>query len=99
MSSTLLKFIGKVKFMFRISRDIRDMIKIGQKKPSRDILKKRCSENKQQTYRRTPMPKCDFNKVAKQLFQKICCIFSEYLFLRTPLEVASEKENISIISL
>ena len=50
MSSTLLKFIGKVKFMFRISRDIRDMIKIGQKKPSRDILKKRCSENKQQTH-------------------------------------------------
>ena len=27
-------------------------------------LRKRCSENMQQTYRRTPIPKCDFNKVA-----------------------------------
>ena len=26
-------------------------------------LKKRCIENMQQTYRRTPMAKCDFNKV------------------------------------
>ena len=32
----------------------------------RGVLKKRCSENIQQMYRRTPMPKCDFNKVAKQ---------------------------------
>ena len=46
-------------------------------------------------YMWTLMPKCDFNKVAKQLnwnhtlawvFScKSCCIFSEYLFLRTPL--------------
>ena len=28
----------------------------------------RCSENMQQIYRGTPMPKCDFNKVAKQLY-------------------------------
>ena len=28
----------------------------------------RCSENIQQIYRRTPMSKCDFNKVAKQLY-------------------------------
>ena len=35
------------------------------------------SENMQQIFRRTLMPKCDFNKVAKQL--------SEYLFLGTPL--------------
>ena len=35
---------------------------------SRDILRKRCSENTQQIYRRTPMPKCDFNKVARQLY-------------------------------
>ena len=27
---------------------------------------KRCFENMQQIYRRTPMPKCDFNKVALQ---------------------------------
>ena len=33
-----------------------------QKQPSRGVFKKRCSENMQQIYRRTPMPKCDFNK-------------------------------------
>ena len=38
-----------------------------QKQPSRSVLIKRCSENMQQIYRRTPMPKCDFNKAAKQL--------------------------------
>ena len=27
-----------------------------------------CSENMQQIYRRMPMPKCNFNKVAKQLY-------------------------------
>ena len=52
-----------------------------QKQPSRGVLKKSCSKNIQQIYRRTPMPKCDFNKVGKQL----CWIFSEHLFLRTPL--------------
>ena len=39
-----------------------------QKQPSGGVFKKRCSENMQQIYRRTPMPKCDFNKVAKQLY-------------------------------
>ena len=29
---------------------------------------KRCFENMQQIYRRTPMPKCDFSKAAKQLY-------------------------------
>ena len=28
------------------------------KQPSRGVLKKRCSENMQQIYKRTPMPKC-----------------------------------------
>ena len=37
-----------------------------QKQPSMGTLINRCSENKQQIYRRTPMPKCDFNKVAEQ---------------------------------
>ena len=36
-----------------------------QKQPSRGILRKRCSENMQQIYKRTPMLKCDFNKVAR----------------------------------
>ena len=31
-------------------------------------LRKRCSENMQQIYWRTPMPKDDFNKVALQLY-------------------------------
>ena len=35
-----------------------------QKQPSRGVPRKKCSENMQQVYRRTPMPKCDFNKVA-----------------------------------
>ena len=39
-----------------------------QKQPHRGVLSKRCSENMQQIYRRTPMPKCNFNKVAKAWF-------------------------------
>ena len=39
-----------------------------QKQTSRGVRKKRCSENMQQIYKRTPMPKCDFNKVAQQLY-------------------------------
>ena len=41
---------------------------VSQKQPSRGVFSKRCSENMQQIYRRTPMPKCDFNNVAKQLY-------------------------------
>ena len=41
---------------------------IVQKQPFRGVLEKRCSENMQQIYRRTPMPKYDFNKVALQLY-------------------------------
>ena len=35
-----------------------------QKQPSKNVLRKRCSENMQQIYRRTRIPKCDFNEVA-----------------------------------
>ena len=38
-----------------------------QKQSSKGVPKNICSENMQQIYRRTPMPKCDFNKVAFQL--------------------------------
>ena len=31
-------------------------------------FRKKCSENVQQSYRRTPVPKCDFNKVCKAFF-------------------------------
>ena len=34
----------------------------------KSVLKKRCSENIQQIYRRTPMSKCDFNKVSETIF-------------------------------
>ena len=37
---------------------------IVQKQSSKDVLGKRCSENMQQIYRRTPTPKWHFNKVA-----------------------------------
>ena len=47
-----------------------EMMKL-QKQPSRDVLRKRCSENIQQIYRRTPMPKCDYNKVAIGLKLKL----------------------------
>ena len=39
-----------------------------QKQPSRAVPRKRCSENMQQIYRRTPMPKWDFKKVAQKLY-------------------------------
>ena len=39
-----------------------------QKQPYRGVLIERCSKNIQQIYRRTLMTKCDFNKVAKQLY-------------------------------
>ena len=38
-----------------------------QKLLPRGVLRKRCSENMQQIYRKTTMPKRDFNKVEKQL--------------------------------
>ena len=39
-----------------------------QKQPSRSVLGKSFSENMQQIYRRTPILKCDFNRVALQLY-------------------------------
>ena len=39
-----------------------------QNQPPRGFLRKRCFENMQQICRRTPMLKCDFNKVALQLY-------------------------------
>ena len=50
---------------------------------------KRCSENMQQIYRRTPMAKSNFKKIALQFNMgvlKICCIFSGHPCLGTPLE-------------
>ena len=38
-----------------------------QKQPTRGVLSQSCSENMLQIYRRTPLPKCDFNKVALEI--------------------------------
>ena len=54
------------------------------KQSFRGVLLKRYSENMQQIYRRTPMPKCDFNKVAKKLYWNptsalmFSCTFAAY---------------------
>ena len=60
-----------------------------QKHPSRCVLKKRCSENMQQTYCRTPLSKCDFSKVAKQLYWNCTSVWCSPLNLlhifRTPI--------------
>ena len=45
-----------------------DLLLCIQKQPSRDVLRRKCSGNMQQIYRRTPMSKYDFNKVALQLY-------------------------------
>ena len=65
-----------------------------QKQPPRGVLRKRCAENMQRIYRRSSMPKCNFNYFATSLIShfgmgvllKIYYIFSEHLLLRTPLE-------------
>ena len=39
-----------------------------QEQPSRGVLRKKYFEKIHQIYRRTPMLKCDYNKVVKQLY-------------------------------
>ena len=51
-----------------------------QKQPPRGAPRKRCSEK----IRRTPMPKCDFNKVAKQPFRHGCSPVNLLDIFRTP---------------
>ena len=59
-------------------------VEICQKKSSRVVLRKGCSENMQHIYKRTPIPTCDFNKVALELYWNrtlawmFSCNFSEY---------------------
>ena len=50
-----------------------------QKQPTKGVLKKRCPENMQQIYRKTPMPKCDGCSTVNLR------IFSEHPFVVTPL--------------
>ena len=49
--------------------------------PPEMFLGKRCSEKMQQIYRRTPMSKCDFNKVVLQLYwnyTSACVLFCKF---------------------
>ena len=65
-----------------------------QKQPPRGILRKRRFVNMQLIYKRTPMPKYDFIKVALQLYwnhtsawvfsYKLSAYFSKHVLLRTP---------------
>ena len=59
---------------------------IQKKQPSRGVLRKSCSEGMQQIYRRTPMSKCELNKLhfgmGALLYIKFCCM---HIF-RTPLD-------------
>ena len=69
MTSSLLS----EKFSTIVDKDLEQVcldlfIKSFQKQPPRGVLRKRCSENMQQIYRRKLMPKYDFNKSALQLY-------------------------------
>ena len=58
-----------------------------QKQPPRGVPCERYSENMEQIYRRTPMPKCDFNKVALQFYSNHTSAWVFYKFahiFRTP---------------
>ena len=90
----IAKFLNKRDATVIVSCKFRDIC--SHKQPSRGVLLQRCSENMHQIYRKTPMGKCNFNKVAKQatllishfgmgVLLWICCIFLEHLFLKTPL--------------
>ena len=59
VSNKEMKLMRTIFFMKNINKNM--------KQPSRGVLRKRCSENMQRIYKRTPMPKCDFSKVTKLL--------------------------------
>ena len=74
-----------------------------QKQPSRGDYRKVRSENMLEIYRRSPMQKCDFNKVALQLCWnhaltwvfscKFAAIFRTFVFLRTPQSFFCHKKD------
>ena len=60
--SSLAVNVGTFLFYWKMTVPCRGLFKAmskidGQEQPSRGVLRKRCSENIQQSYRRTPMPK------------------------------------------
>ena len=52
----------------KFCQDVYTSITEDQKQQSRGVLREMYTENMQQIYRRSPMRKCDFNKVGKQLY-------------------------------
>ena len=62
---------------------------LSHKQPSRGVLRKMCSENMQQIYRRTPMSKCDFNKAIKAM---------QSSFIETSLRLGRSPVNLLQIS-
>ena len=54
-------------FLFFSCIEKQSLNKNYQEQQSRGVLGRRCSENMLQTYRKTPITKCDFNKITKQL--------------------------------
>ena len=63
IESSWNRFHFKTKVLYSYSE--RAEASINQNQPSRCVLRKSYSENIQHKYRRTLMPKCDYNKVAK----------------------------------
>ena len=70
------------------------------KQPSIIALRKRCYEKHSWE---TLMPKCDFSKVVQLkshfgmgVLLHICCIFSEHLFVRTPMDGYFRKKYFQI---
>ena len=66
----VFSFFLSVCFLFKINHQKQKCYQ-GQKHLSIGVLRKRCSENVQQIYRRASMSKCDFSKVALQFFFEI----------------------------
>ena len=52
-----------------------------KKQPSRYVIKKTCSKKMLQIYRRSPMPKCHFNKIA---LRQRCSPVNLLRIFRTP---------------
>ena len=55
-----------------------------QKQRSRGVLRKRCSENMQQIYKRTPVPKCNFSSFPEIALRHGCSSVNLLLIFRTP---------------
>ena len=76
-----------------------------QKQPSRGVLGERCYQDMQQIYRRTSIPKRDFNKVAVQLIKNAlrygCSVtflhIFKQLFLRTPTARKVSKYGVFLV--